>query len=98
MKITKRQLRQIIKEELLKETNNLDEGLLGDLVDKFKSLFNDPKKSGESGGYRFPFIVEYLKLSAEAETDEEMEETAKIIKENEKYVRNLIQELEKILS
>jgi len=80
------------------EEAQISEGILGDLAKNFLSLFDDPSKSGEADGYRYPAVVEYLKASTNAETDEDVEAAYAIIKNNKKFAQNLIAELEKILS
>ena len=94
MKITNRnQLSRLIKKEA-----KINEGFLGDLLDKFISLYNNSKKSGESSGIRFPAVIEYLKASSSAKTEKEIEAAHSIIKKNKKYINNIIKEFEFILS
>jgi len=46
---------------------------------------------------RFPAIVQYLRQTKVAKTDEEFEAAAAELRQHEKYVRNFMRELERVM-
>ena len=104
MKITKSQLKQIIREELDPQYADPEYWTQRKAAMQAKAKQVDPVPRDpahhEHPGYRFPMIADYLKFSgtsdqlAPGQEEPHFQKGKQFLKDNEEYVRRFIKELE----